>query len=185
MVEEAQDYVREESTEEVVLTRWDRTKKYVEMCMATKKLYMFVMALLCGTTGTLAVGEITETNPLRDAAIEVGLVDPVDIQAEEEMVELMIAETNTTEVVVVEPGSDHTHPHGHQTMEEDLLILMLALETENDRPPVAHTHEAHKHETHPHTPHTHPAGGVSAEDAKRFIAEALLDSIPPDHRKLH
>ncbi len=65
----------EEDTEEVVLTRWGKIKQWVEIAMATKKVAMLVWSLVFGIGGTMAVGKITETNPLRDAAIEMGLIE--------------------------------------------------------------------------------------------------------------
>lgn len=65
-----------EDTEDVVLTRWDKIKQWVEIAMATKKLYMFGMTLLFGTGGAVVVGGVTDTNLLHDAAVSIGLVDP-------------------------------------------------------------------------------------------------------------
>ncbi len=70
------DYV-EEDTETVVLSRWDKIKQWIEIIMATKKVAMLIWGLVFSVGGTMAVGKITNTNPLRDAAIEVGLVDEV------------------------------------------------------------------------------------------------------------
>ena len=64
-----------EDTEDVVLTRWDKIKQWVEIAMATKKMYMFGMTLLFGTGGAVVVGGVTDTNLLHDAAVSIGLVD--------------------------------------------------------------------------------------------------------------
>jgi len=74
---EVKDYPPEQDAEEVVLSRWDKIKQWIEIAMATKKLYLLVMSFFAITGGSAVVGLVTNTNPLRDAAIEVGLVDDV------------------------------------------------------------------------------------------------------------
>jgi len=92
MDEPVHDYA-EEDAETVVLSRWDKIKKWIEIAMATKKLATLVWALVFGVGGTMAVGKITDTTPLRDAAIELGIV-----------------ETSTSTVVSDETVPEHTHP---------------------------------------------------------------------------
>ena len=106
--DQAPDYVKEdENHEEIILTRWDKLKKWWEIFKVGKALYV----MLFGVTGALAYGDITQTNPLRDAAIGVGLIE----QTTEEIVdEIIIDEYAAIDDVVV---PDHNHPHTHDMQE--------------------------------------------------------------------
>lgn len=77
-----------EDTEEVVLSRWDKIKQWIEIAKAGK----FLWILFFGVTGTAIVGQVTDTNPLQDAAIAVGLIDAAPIDTTKGMLreELMI-----------------------------------------------------------------------------------------------
>ncbi len=76
MIDETKDYP-EQDAEEVVLSRWGKIKQWVEIAMATRKVAMLVWSLVIATGGSVVVGQVTDTKPLRDAAVAVGLVDPV------------------------------------------------------------------------------------------------------------
>lgn len=75
MSDEAKDYP-EQDAEEVVLSRWGKIKQWVEIAMATRKVAMLIWSLVIATGGSVVVGQVTDTKPLRDAAVAVGLVDP-------------------------------------------------------------------------------------------------------------
>ena len=55
----------EEDTEEQVLTRWQKLKHWWEIASTLRKLYRIILALFIGTSGVMAVGEITHTTPLK------------------------------------------------------------------------------------------------------------------------
>lgn len=76
MDEAAKDYT--EDTEQVVLSRWDKIKKWIEIVMATRKLAMLVWGLIVTTGGSLVVGQVTDTKPIRDAAVSIGLIDAAE-----------------------------------------------------------------------------------------------------------
>jgi hypothetical protein len=86
MNEEAKDYP-EEDTEEVILSRAGKIKQWFEIAMATKKVAMLIWGLVVATGGSLVVGQVTDTTPIRDAAVAVGLVDeaPRDIVGNDAM----------------------------------------------------------------------------------------------------
>jgi hypothetical protein len=76
---EVRDY--DEDTEEVVLSRWGKIKQWIEIIVATKKVAMVVWSLIFATGGAVVVGQATDTQPIRDAAVSMGLLDerPTDI----------------------------------------------------------------------------------------------------------
>ena len=65
----------EEITEEVVLTRWDKIKQWIEIVVATKKVATLIWSLVFATGTAVVVGEATDTKPIREAAVAVGLLD--------------------------------------------------------------------------------------------------------------
>jgi len=74
MSDEAKDYP-EQDAEEVVLSRWGKIKQWIEIAMATRKVAMLVWSLVIATGGSVVVGQVTDTRPLRDAAVVVGLLE--------------------------------------------------------------------------------------------------------------
>jgi len=109
----------EENVEEVVLSRWEKFKKWFEIAMATKKVMMFLWALVFGVGGTAMYGTITETNPLRDAAIKLGIVDP---SIKDRVTESM---DNIYTIIDVEIKSLHNEIN---TLEKDLSNLQKTLD---------------------------------------------------------
>ena len=100
---------QEQDTEKEILTRWDRLKKWWEIFKFGKFLY----GLLFVVTGALTYGEVTETTPIRDAAVQVGIID-------ETVVETIIDEY---QVIEGTQTTDHSHPHTHD-YSQDLKKLL-------------------------------------------------------------
>jgi len=96
----------EEDAEDAVLSRWGKLKQWFEIAMATRKLYLFVMSILIATGGSVVVGQATDTNPIRDAAIALGILD-----------EQVLQETpDGTQLV-----------HNHDAIEAELKILRASI----------------------------------------------------------
>ena len=77
-----QDDNQDQFSETIILTRWDRIKQWIEIVVATKKVAMLIWSLVFATGGAVIVGEVTDTKPIRDAAVAIGLVNelpPADI----------------------------------------------------------------------------------------------------------
>jgi hypothetical protein len=74
MNEDTKDYP-EQDTEEVILSRAGKIKQWFEIAMATRKVAMLIWGLVVATGGSLVVGQVTDTTPIRDAAVAIGLVD--------------------------------------------------------------------------------------------------------------
>lgn len=106
----------EQDHEEIVLSRWERMKKWWEIFKFGKWLY----GLLFVVTGTIGYGQITETNPLRDAAINVGLIGEFTGKTDDEIVDQIIDEYEVIEkqekTTAVVP--QHNHPHTHDLSKE-------------------------------------------------------------------
>lgn len=105
-----------DDAEEQVLTRWDKIKKWFEIVMATKKLAMFIWSLVFGLGGAVVVGEVTDTRPLRDAAVEIGLLRPVaaPVAGSATIPEHTHEHTHT----LPNHAHDHTHPAGAHIHQE-------------------------------------------------------------------
>ena len=142
MEEPAKDYPSEDDTEEVVLTRWEKLKKWFEILMATKKLAMLVWTIIFGVTGTMAVGQITRTNPLRDGAVELGMIEPDTIEAP----------------VGVQSVPEHEHQHEHEMVWP-----------EHTHPLIKHSHPEYALKDHTHPgPAAATAEAISAEIHKQL-----------------
>lgn len=120
MEEPAKDYT--EDTETVVLTRWDKIKKWIEIVMATRKLAMLIWGLVVTTGGSLVVGQATDTKPIRDAAVAIGLIAPssptkpvsndeneIDLSAYALKDHAHAPHTHVSEAHT-HPAAEHTHP---------------------------------------------------------------------------
>ena len=105
--------IDEEDTEEVVLTRWGKIKQWVEIVVATKKAAMLLWGVIFSVGGTATVGLITDTNPLRDAAIEVGLVeaDPIDTTTGILREELMLQLATMQQEIIDLKAHQHNYPN--------------------------------------------------------------------------
>lgn len=137
----------EDDTEEVVLSRWGKLKQWFEIAMATRKLYLFVMSMLLATGGSVVVGQATDTRPIRDAAVALGILDervltPQDVAKED------VLSTVMTDIVRLEDMLEVMGQHSHPPVD------------------VHHDHEVQSH-PHPYAPinHAHEASGGSTVDA--------------------
>jgi len=67
-----------EDTEEVVLNRWDRLKQWWEIGSTVVKVIKLailgIKLLFVGSATAVVVGQVTDTNPVRDVAVEVGVL---------------------------------------------------------------------------------------------------------------
>ena len=76
MIDETKDYP-EQDAEEIVLSRWGKIKQWIEIAMATRKVAMLIWSLVIATGGSVVVGQVTDTKPLRDAAVAVGFLEEI------------------------------------------------------------------------------------------------------------
>ena len=170
MTEEAQDYT--EVTEEVVLTRWEKIKQWIEIVVATKKVAMLVWGLVFAAGGSVVVGQATDTKPIRDAAVAMGL-----LQEQEPAVPGSSEEISNLQLVVFNLSKDVDAFSKH----EHVTVLIP-----HDHPPVAHEHEVVNHphpyakEGHTHANHTHPELSAPVVSAV-VIEKAITDHIGADH----
>ena len=65
-----------EDTEEVILTRWERLKNWWDIIKTGLTLGKLLWGFLFVSAGAVVVGEATDTNPVRDVAESVGIVQP-------------------------------------------------------------------------------------------------------------
>ena len=56
-------------------TPFERIISWVKILFATKKAAMFLWAMFFGVSGTAIVGQVTDTQPFKEAAIELGLIE--------------------------------------------------------------------------------------------------------------
>jgi len=137
----------EDDTEEVVLSRWGKLKQWFEIAMATRKLYLFVMSMLLATGGSVVVGQATDTRPIRDAAVALGILDE-PVLTPQQVAKSDALSALATDIVRL----------------EDMLRVM----GQHSHPPVDvhHDHEVQSH-PHPYAPinHAHEASGGSTVDA--------------------
>lgn len=140
MNDQAKDYPEEDTDhEEVVLNRWQRIKQWFEIAMATKKVAMLVWSLVVGTAGTAIYGNVTDTKPLHEAAVAVGLVE------KKEPVLAEGAEYVTAEEFRSFMEWQRTHTHDFTVSEHS-----------HDLIPHEHPDKPHTHADHIHADHTHP-----------------------------
>jgi len=147
----------------------ERIISWVKIAFATKKVIMLVWAFFFGVAGVAVKGNIDGTNPWKDAAIEVGLIE--GDQIEQEATEVALSQ-HRTDIVFDELAN----------LQKDIKVGMQTI-TENQRLIREHTHEAqnapHTHDLpeHVHAPpdlsHTHPV--VAAESAEHTHALVAHD----------
>lgn len=149
MVEETQE--EDKDHEGDALERVSRIRQWWDLIMSVKK----TIAMLLGIAGISVAGNINGTNYWEQAACEVGVIDCIELEAEEAIVEEMI---EPPEVEVAEPAIEHTqHPHK----------------------PKKHSHPEYATKEHTHS------SPVTNEEIKDLIRDALKDVVPVDHMKLH
>ena len=130
----------------------ERIISWVKIALATKKVVMMVWLFFFGVAGVAVKGNIDGTNPWKDAAIEVGLMEGDQIEQE------------ATEVALLQHRNDMVLDE-LANLQKDIKLGMQTI-TENQRLIREHTHEAvfvpHSHDLleHTHPPpdlsHTHP-----------------------------
>lgn len=102
-----------------LLKIWD----WCKIVMQTKKMFVMVWSLVFGTGGTAIYGEVTDTTPFRDAAIEIGIIDTKSVALKIEKIH--------DQVVI---------PHTHSLQEHDHQLK------EHTHPSPEHDHELQMHE---------------------------------------
>jgi hypothetical protein len=197
----------DEITEEVVLTRWDKIKQWIEIVVATKKVAMLIWSLVFATGGAVIVGEATDTKPIREAAVSIGLLDekvPLNPAADPYIDELL----NLQEDMFRLQDEFKAHKHEH---EHDPHTHKVTYEAHEHEPPefIEHEHEQcaikghrhpavvpvlvkHEHDSVPHDPashdhplpaHKHAGDNISEAELAGQLAidDALLKHIKYDH----
>lgn len=192
----------DEITEEVVLTRWDKIKQWIEIVVATKKVAMLIWSLVFATGTAVIVGEATDTKPIRDGAVAIGLLDervPVNSGAQPWIDELLNLQEEVGElqdgqkalkalVASIEAQMlNHTHKatyasHTHDPVEHEHSPPDMS----HDHPVVAPVLVKHDHEpdTHDHPPpvHEHATNITEQELAGQLAIDgAVLLHIKNDH----
>lgn len=111
-----------EDTEAVILTRADKLKQWWEIGGAIVKIVKFVgwafKWLFYGGAAAVAVGQVTGTTPLQDAAVEIGVLDEpppmtidqlwVKVMEHEELIEVL--QLPHKHKLVAQSLPDHDHP---------------------------------------------------------------------------
>lgn len=158
----------EADTEEVILSRAGKIKQWFEIAMATRKVAMLVWGLIVATGGSLVVGQVTDTTPIRDAAVAIGLVDEAatDIVGNDAIYDELSNLIEDVERLDALVAADHTHAHAHAAHEHDTTH-------EHQEIDLSHTHAQEAH--------SHPAVAVGAEAIKAEI----LKWVPENHMRLH
>lgn len=146
----------EEITEEEVLSRWDKIKQWIEIVVATKKVAMLIWSLVFATGTAVVVGEATDTKPIRDLAVEMGILDPLDRDIVgnnamyDELMNLIDDMENLEEQVAADRDHSHkapkwpSHDHGDPTYQPHQHDEIVAHTHKYEAPApvfVEHTHD--------------------------------------------
>ena len=98
----------EEDTEEVILTRWEKLKNWADIFKTTFTIGKIIWGLLFVSAGAVVVGEVTDTTPVRDAAVAVGVLgEKPPLTIDELWVKVMELEE---EVEVLSLPHQHNYP---------------------------------------------------------------------------
>lgn len=168
----------EQGTEEVVLTRWEKLKQWWEMGSTLVKVISWALKIgkwsFLGTTAAVVVGEVTDTRPARDAAIEIGLIEPDPIDTTSGMLTNELIEQLADIRNEILASKKHTHDWEPPAHEHEIVWP-------------EHTHNyAEKEHGHKHShsyakpDHIHPQSDLSEELKKK-----LEELIPENHMRLH
>jgi len=121
-------------------TPFERIISWIKIPLATKRVAMVLWAMFFGVSGTAIMGQVTDTTPFKDAAIELGLID-----------EPQTAQEATDSFVVDEL----------LRLQADIKVGMQTI-TDNQREIREHTHEAPEAPLSYDLPeHTHPPPDLS------------------------
>ncbi len=152
-------------------TPFERIISWVKIAFATKKVLMLVWAFFFGVAGVAVKGNIDEVNPWKEAAVEVGLIEPdsvlapQDVAKEDEINQLRAEMMNMANKL--EAMGDHTHApvpahHDHEVQAHTHPYVA-----------VEHAHEPHKH-SHEAVAHTHPTPVFEMSDA---VKDAIAKEV--------
>lgn len=127
----------------------ERIISWVKIAFATKKVIMLVWAFFFGVAGVAVKGNIDEVNPWKEAAVEVGLIEPDPIEQQE--------------------ATDNALLDELLNLQEDMGVVERRLETLREQTYKAlnepHTHDLQEHAHNPpDLTHTHPV--VAAESVE-------------------
>jgi hypothetical protein len=170
-----------EETEAVVLTRWEKIKQWFEIAKAGFTIGKILWGLIIVGGGAVVVGEATDTKPIRDVAVSVGLLDetvPVNSGAEPYIVELRSMQGEITRLTEqVQELEAHQHkplsvPHSHDLAKHTHAYAAL----NHEHPAAVAVLPVHDHEPTTHT-HADSAGSVG----KAQIDDAFERHIKFDH----
>jgi hypothetical protein len=153
-------------------TPFERIISWVKILFATKKAALFLWAMFFGVSGTAIVGQVTDTKPFKEAAIELGLIESPQIAQGatdnamfDELLNIQadIKVGLTTITALQKQMREHTHEALYAPLSYDL--------PEHTHPPpdLAHEHTEYALKTHTHVSevgeHTHPAPVFKMSDA--------------------
>lgn len=164
----------------------ERIISWVKIVLATKKAALFLWAMFFGVSGTAIVGQVTDTQPFKEAAIELGLIEAQQIAqgATEDAVfdELINIQADikvglTTITELQKQMREHTHEALYAPVSHDL--------TEHPHPPpdLAHPHTEYALKSHTHEfevgehPHPSPVFKMSDEVKDAISKEVGLSFI--------
>ncbi|MHA1806204.1 MAG: hypothetical protein ACTSX2_01355 [Candidatus Thorarchaeota archaeon] len=178
-----------ELVEEQVLTRWGKIMQWCGMAKTFFTMGKLVWGLVAVTGTAVVVGEATDTRPIRDGAVAIGILDERPLPGtqevssdalwdevmnlQEEVTELQDRDlTHTHEALSVPHSHDlgkHTHPPPEPIEEQTAVVPVL----------IEHNHDLSEH-GHPVSEHTHPElQGTAA--GKTEINDAFIRHIKDDH----
>lgn len=162
-------------------TPFERIISWVKIAFATKKAAMFLWAMFFGVSGTAIVGQVTDTQLFKEAAIELGLIESpqiaqgatddavfdelVNIQAD-----IQVGLTTITEMQKL--IREHTHEALYAPVSHDLPEHTHPLQD------LAHEHTGYALNSHTHISevgeHTHPSPVFKMSDeVKDAIAKEV------------
>ena len=178
-----------EIVEDQVLSRWEKIMQWCGIVKTFFTIGKLVWGLIFVTGGAMVVGQATDTKPIREAAVAIGMLDERPLPGtqevsgdalwdevmnlQEEVTELQDRDlTHTHEALSVPHSHDlgkHTHPPPEPVEQQPAADPVL----------VAHNHDLAEH-GHPMGEHTHPELQGAAV-GKAEIDDAFIRHIKDDH----
>lgn len=174
MDDETKDYVQSED-EEIALPFLEKCKRIWEVSKWLRTVYYAIKFLIFGTLVTGAVGQAIDEPLLRDAALEIGIVEETfrDENIAYDEIDLLI--TSLREEV------DEMKIHSHVYPEPDPPPPLEWPTHEHKPPPVViPVHEPHQPQS-----HDHPSEKQVEYEALVGRVEELEAQMPPEHLKVH
>jgi len=158
-------------------TPFERIISWVKIAFATRKAWLFLWAMFFGVSGTAIVGQVTDTKPFKEAAIELGLIDADPMKAEpqdvayEDALTALRADIKVGLTTITEMQKDireHTHEALYAPLSHDVP------EHTHPSPDLAHEHAEYALNSHTHVSevgeHTHP-------ELSRVVLSSEVQSI--------